>query len=167
MFATVTVVGQIGRSALLVACAAGRIDVARWLLASAGCDAKLDRDEVCGHVAHSSVAACIREASYGAVLPPAQCECTALLSACRRGHLDLARWLVTEGGSDARSERDKVRRSWCYCVLTGCCENRDVRDRRCCWSDRALSAAGGVRGRSRRCGAMAVGVGGLRCEARP
>ncbi len=109
MFATVAVVGQIGRSALLAACAAGRVDVARWLLASAGCDAKLDRDKVRGHVAHSSVAACIHEASDGAVLPPSQCECTALLSACHHGHLDLARWLVTEGGSDARSERDKVR----------------------------------------------------------
>jgi hypothetical protein len=97
----------------------------------------------------------------------AQVGRTALLVACAAGQSDVVRWLVTEGGSDARSERDKVRRSWCYCVLTGCCENRDVRDRRCCWSDRALSAAGGVRGRSRRCGAMAVGVGGLRCEARP
>jgi hypothetical protein len=41
----------------------------------------------------------------------AQFEFTALLSACHHGHLDLARWLVTEGGSDARSERDSVRRA--------------------------------------------------------
>ncbi len=112
MFATVAVVGQIGRSALLVACAAGRVDVARWLLASAGCDAKLERDEVRGHVARSSVAACIRERAT-VLCCRAQFEFTALLSACHHGHLDLARWLVTEGGSDARSERDNVRRSWC------------------------------------------------------
>ncbi len=33
---------------------------------------------------------------------------TALLLACEYGHLDVARWLVTAAGSDARSERSKV-----------------------------------------------------------
>ena len=33
---------------------------------------------------------------------------SALLAACIDGHLDVARWLVTDAGSDARSERDKV-----------------------------------------------------------
>jgi hypothetical protein len=37
---------------------------------------------------------------------------TALLLACKHGHLDLARWLVTDAGSDARSERNGV--SSCY-----------------------------------------------------
>jgi ankyrin repeat protein len=39
----------------------------------------------------------------------AQVGHTALLVACAAGQIDVVRWLVTEGGSDARSERDKVR----------------------------------------------------------
>jgi hypothetical protein len=37
-----------------------------------------------------------------------QCGSTALLEACANGHLNAARWLVDEAGSDARSEQDKV-----------------------------------------------------------
>jgi ankyrin repeat protein len=33
---------------------------------------------------------------------------TALLLACQYGHLDVAKWLVTHAGIDARSERNKV-----------------------------------------------------------
>jgi hypothetical protein len=33
---------------------------------------------------------------------------SALLEACVHGHLDVARWLVTDAGSDARSERNNV-----------------------------------------------------------
>ena len=40
---------------------------------------------------------------------------TALLTACANGHLDVARWLVTDAGSDARSERDNVS-SFCHSV---------------------------------------------------
>ena len=49
-----------------------------------------------------------------------QGSCTALLVACHKGHLDVARWLVTDAGSDARSERDDVscRRLYvCDCVV--------------------------------------------------
>jgi hypothetical protein len=35
---------------------------------------------------------------------------SALLLACLRGHIDVARWLVSEAGSDARSERNNVGR---------------------------------------------------------
>jgi hypothetical protein len=34
---------------------------------------------------------------------------TALLCACAKGHIDVARWLVKEAGCDVRSERDNVR----------------------------------------------------------
>jgi hypothetical protein len=33
---------------------------------------------------------------------------SALLVACVSGHLDVVRWLVTDAGSDARSERSNV-----------------------------------------------------------
>jgi hypothetical protein len=39
----------------------------------------------------------------------------ALLLACGGGHLDVARWLVTDAGSDARSERSNVS-SFCHSV---------------------------------------------------
>ncbi len=44
-----------------------------------------------------------------------QYSCTALLLACECGHLDVARWLVTDAGSDALSERDEVS-CRCLCV---------------------------------------------------
>ncbi len=40
---------------------------------------------------------------------------SALLLACANGHLDVARWLVTDAGSDARSERHNVSYR-CLCV---------------------------------------------------
>jgi hypothetical protein len=42
---------------------------------------------------------------------------SALLVACVRGRLDVARWLVTDAGSDARSERHNVScRCSCGCL---------------------------------------------------
>jgi hypothetical protein len=41
---------------------------------------------------------------------------SALLVACAMGHLDVVRWLVTDAGSDARSERANVS---CRCSF-GC-----------------------------------------------
>jgi ankyrin repeat protein len=115
MFATVAVVGQIGRSALLVACAAGHVDVARWLLASVGCDAKLERDKVRLTMAfparvwvivqHVNGFQC--ECDGGRVVV-VQEQCTALLCACMAGKADVVRMLVSSGASDARSERDQV-----------------------------------------------------------
>ncbi len=45
---------------------------------------------------------------YGVVLCCDQDGATALLLACQHGYLDVARWLVTVAGSDARAERDNV-----------------------------------------------------------
>jgi hypothetical protein len=47
---------------------------------------------------------------------------SALLEACAFGHLDVVRWLVTDAGSDVRSERDNVScrcsfRRRCACLL--------------------------------------------------
>ncbi len=41
---------------------------------------------------------------------------TALLVACADGHLDVVRWLVTDAGSDARSERTYVSCTSSYSV---------------------------------------------------
>ncbi len=41
---------------------------------------------------------------------------TALLFACRGGHLKMVQWLIREAGSDARSERGDVRVCACVCV---------------------------------------------------
>jgi hypothetical protein len=42
---------------------------------------------------------------------------TALLAACSSGHIDVARWLVSEAGSDPRSERSNVRQRSCAAGL--------------------------------------------------
>jgi hypothetical protein len=38
---------QGGSTALLLACGCGHLDVARWLVEEAGCDARSERDKVC------------------------------------------------------------------------------------------------------------------------
>ena len=51
---------------------------------------------------------------------------TALLWATRCGYLDVARWLVTDAGRDARSERDHVRRRFA-CVAAAVAFNCSLR----------------------------------------
>jgi hypothetical protein len=64
---------------------------------------------------------------------------TALLLACLRGHIDVARWLVSEAGSDARSERNNVCRcddAACVCGVVSQCGMmwyRRMGTRRFCW----------------------------------
>jgi hypothetical protein len=58
---------------------------------------------------------------------------SALLSACLGGRIDVARWLVSEAGSDARSERNNVGRcgdAACDCVVDCDCGVRDVLSQR-------------------------------------
>jgi hypothetical protein len=43
---------------------------------------------------------------------------SAVLLACSNGHLDIVRWLVTDVGSDVRSERSDVS-CRCRCVRAG------------------------------------------------
>ncbi len=52
----------------------------------------------------------------------AQTGFTALLLACLSGHIDVARWLVSEAGSDARSEWNNVRHR--SCAIAGLCSCR-------------------------------------------
>jgi hypothetical protein len=94
---------QDGWSALLAACAGGHLDVARWLVTHAGCDARSERGEVsCRWCCGSSVAPGVTTLALGVWCD--QNGWSALLAACANGHLGVARWLVT------RSERDAV--SW-------------------------------------------------------
>jgi hypothetical protein len=101
---------QLGRTALLLVCANGRLDVAQWLVASAGSDARSERSNVgrrcvvlvccdqCGNPRGSGVWYVCKQDGH-----------TALLFACANGRLDVAQWLVSSAGSDARSERSNVR----------------------------------------------------------
>ncbi len=112
---------QYGDTALLLACLSGRIDVARWLVSEAGSDARSERNNVgrCGNAA----SACL--VSHVVILGDVMSQDgeTALLCACYKGHIDVARWLVSEAGSDARSERSNVGRcddAACGCVVVVC-----------------------------------------------
>ncbi len=103
---------QDGATALLLACDNGHLDVARWLVTVAGSDARSERDKV-SSFCHSlrAVSFCfvlIARVAYCFVLCCDQDGCTAFLAACENGHLDVARLLVSDAGSDARSERDDV-----------------------------------------------------------
>jgi hypothetical protein len=45
--------------------------------------------------------------------------------ACAGGHTELAQWLIREAGSDAKNERDRVRRTPCLLV----CIQRSLQSR--------------------------------------
>ncbi len=112
-------VSQYGNIALLLACYKGHIDVARWLVSEAGSDARSERNNV----------SCCDDAACGCVVVSdcgvrgdvvSQNGETALLLACQNGHIDVARWLVSEAGSDARLEQKNVGRcddAACGCVV--------------------------------------------------
>jgi ankyrin repeat protein len=101
---------QNGRTAHLLACANGHLNVAQWLVTSTGTDARSENvGRVCAAVVsffgrgddlHGSAVCCVR----------GQTGHTALLLASALGHIDVVQWLVTSAGSDARSERSNVRR---------------------------------------------------------
>ncbi len=113
---------QWGRSALLLACDNGHLDVVRWLVTDAGSDARSEQDDV--SFRRSCRRLCVsllrRERQRCVLASCSAQECrTALLLACAHGHFDVAWWLVTHAGSDARSERGKVS-SRCCCGSFGC-----------------------------------------------
>jgi ankyrin repeat protein len=106
-----------GWSALLLACARGRLDVARWLVTHAGSDARSEQNDV------SCPLLCSRTSAAGLYRRLSSCECarlvgcgafpcqpreelrvlllsqggdTALSIACSRRHWSVARWLIDE-----------------------------------------------------------------------
>ncbi len=86
-------------------------------MSEAGSDARSERsnvgrcdDAACGCVVGFDYGVC------GDVV--SQNGKSALLLACWHGHVNVARWLVSEAGSDARSERDNVCR--CGDAAFGC-----------------------------------------------
>jgi hypothetical protein len=111
----ICVLTQSGFSAFLCACSWGHVDVARWLVEHAGADARSDRSDVrCRW--RSRRGWCCSKHRDDAVR--GQAGWTALLCACANGHLDVARWLVTDAGADVRSERTTV------CVVAGMSASR-------------------------------------------
>ncbi len=125
--------GQTGHTALLLASGLGLVDVVQWLVTSAGSDARSERSNVrrlrrchCKLLDGDPVVALLYWVCF--------CEQdgrTALLCACASGRLDVAQWLVTSGGSDARSERNNVR-ILCGVVVT-CARSGDVSGSRVVW----------------------------------
>jgi ankyrin repeat protein len=101
---------QDGWSALLLACASGHLDVARWLVTDTGSDARSERTKVsCGSSFGCPLFRCCAVSDDVVLLLRSdQNGRTAFLVACAFGYLDVARWLVTAASSDARSERDNV-----------------------------------------------------------
>jgi ankyrin repeat protein len=94
---------QDGRTALLWACYMGDVKVVEWLVTEASCDARSERDNV------RAVSLSLAVAVFAhLLLAMTQDGSSALLLACEHGHVDVARWLVANAGSDAASERDKV-----------------------------------------------------------
>ncbi len=113
------VVSQNGYTALLLACYHGHIDVARWLVSEAGSDARSERD----NVGRCDDAACVCVVVSDCVVRGdvvSQAGYTALVFACYGGHIDVARRLVSETGSDARSERNNVGCDDAACVCVVC-----------------------------------------------
>jgi ankyrin repeat protein len=106
-------VWQFGYTALLLACWNGDADLARWLLTSAGSNARLESENVrCVQCLVCVI--CVRERTFEVA-----CEqegYTALLLACLGGHADLTRWLVSSAGSNPQEEEDEVRRTSYLCL---------------------------------------------------
>jgi hypothetical protein len=107
-------------SAVLAACWAGDVALLRRLMREhVECDEGVRDHTLVDDVSCVLYAACcgVRLWSNGLRVCWRCCQNrggTALLWACTSGHLDVARWLVTDAGSDARSERDYVS-SRCSC----------------------------------------------------
>ena len=101
-------------AAVLAACWAGDAALLRRLMREhAECDAGVRRRTLVDAVSCVLCAPCYAVRLWSKGLRVRRC-CrqnrggTALLWACITGRLDVARWLVTDAGSDVRSERDNV-----------------------------------------------------------
>jgi hypothetical protein len=100
-------------AAVLAACCAGDVSLLRRLMREhVECDAGVRRHTLRDDVSVLRVVRCGGRGSQLTGMRVGMC-CgqdggTALLWACRCGRLDVVRWLVTDAGSDARSEWDNV-----------------------------------------------------------
>jgi hypothetical protein len=110
-----------GTAAVLAACWAGDVALLRRLMREhVECDAGVRRRTLVDAVSCVLYGACCGVRLWCNGLRVCRC-CrqnrggTALLWACTTGHLDVARWLVMDAGSDARSERDNVSSRCCQC----------------------------------------------------
>ena len=107
---------QWGDTALLYACKRGHLEVAQWLVSSAGSNAATERNEVCpfagavitGPACMSAPDVVEVRGSLVCVVDVVQFGDSALLLACSNGRLDVARWLVSLG-LDARLDHNNVR----------------------------------------------------------
>jgi ankyrin repeat protein len=119
VFCAVSWRGQdIRYTALLTACAYGHLDVVTWLVTNAHSDAASERDRVSPPLFSLRVTARATALLFDCVVCAVhilavawrrgKLGATALLVACRDGHLAVVQWLVTSAHSDAASERDSA-----------------------------------------------------------
>jgi hypothetical protein len=161
---------------MLLACAGGYFELARWLITEAGSDARSERERnvrlqapavpiprCAASSSHNHTTLRHRHSSVWALVPQDQ-GFTALLYACESGDVEFAKWLVREAGSYVR-EHCSVRVSACAspCVAAvnrerlvtdSAAERIDAAAVRLCpWPSRAGAVSGSRRRQQRAIGA--------------
>jgi hypothetical protein len=132
---------QRGNTALLSACHAGQLDVVRWLVSEGHSDPRVEHNKVRWLHPMCSLRGCtwaaMSVAWWSAGLMSGRTSrrrwvcvwqegATALMEACRGGHLHVVVWLVGAVGSSVvgttvSEHWSCVRGSWCDVMLSACC----------------------------------------------